>query len=103
MLAMKQFWNVLSAMALASFVAASSSAQSLGEVARKEEARRKDIKKPAKVYTNDSLRDDGTTSASTPVTPLPAGPQATPPSPLGRSAGQDREAGRGEEGRGVLA
>jgi hypothetical protein len=78
---MKQFWNVSSALALACVVAASSSAQSLGEVARKEEARRKDIKKPAKVYTNDTLRGDGTTAA--PAPPLPAGLQATAPSPSG--------------------
>jgi hypothetical protein len=80
---MKQFWNVSSALALACVVAASSSAQSLGEVARKEEARRKDIKRPAKVYTNDSLRDDGTTTVQTLAPPLPAGPQATAPSPSG--------------------
>ena len=81
---MKQFWNVLSALALACVVAAPSSAQSLGAVARKEEARRKGIKTPAKVYTNDSLRSDGTTTAQTP--PPAAGPQATPPSPSGVQA-----------------
>jgi hypothetical protein len=44
-------------------------AQSLGDVARKEEARRKDIKAPAKVYTNKDLgavpaREPGTVSSA---------------------------------------
>ncbi|MEW5984476.1 MAG: hypothetical protein AB1806_19165 [Acidobacteriota bacterium] len=57
----------LMAAAVVTLIAAASSvagAQSLGELARREEARRKAIKTPAKVYTNDSL--------------LPARP-ATPP------------------------
>lgn len=37
-------------------VVASAGAQSLADVARKEEARRKSISKPAKVYTNDDLK-----------------------------------------------
>lgn len=39
-------------------------AQSLGDVARAEEARRKLVKQPAKVYTNDDLKRDGGNSAS---------------------------------------
>ena len=45
------------------------SAQALGDVAKKEEARRKDVKAPGKVYTNGSLRPD---SGSTPASPAPA-------------------------------
>jgi hypothetical protein len=40
------------------FVAAAGAyAQSLGDVARKEEARRKDVRRPSKVYTNDNLKN----------------------------------------------
>ena len=46
-------------------ISAAASAQTLGDVARQEEARRKTVKAPAKVYTNDSLRAD-------PSSPRPA-------------------------------
>jgi len=55
-------------------------AQALGDVARKEEARRKDIKAPAKVYTNKDLgavpagRESGTV-ASAPAAPAAAAPE----------------------------
>lgn len=53
-------------------------AQSLADVARQEEARRKTIKAPSKVYTNESLRPEPAPSAaSTPATPSSA---VTPPS-----------------------
>ena len=52
------------------------SAQSLGDVAKREEARRKQVKTPAKVYTNDDLRGD--TSA-----PVPAAPGVQTPSASG--------------------
>ena len=71
-------------------------AQSLADVARREEARRKTITAPAKVYTNDSLRDPGSppdAAAAAPATAAPAAagqpaggaPPATaaPPSPSG--------------------
>jgi len=47
------------------------SAQGLGDVAKKEEARRKTVKAPAKVYTNDSLKSDGGSrpSSATAATP----------------------------------
>lgn len=47
----------LSVVAAMSLGAAPASAQSLGDVARQEEARRKEIKHPAKVYTNKDLSD----------------------------------------------
>ena len=46
--------------------AAGASAQSLADVARREEARRKTIKAPARVYTNDDLRNEA--PPSPPVT-----------------------------------
>jgi len=52
------------------------SAQSLGEVARREEARRKAIKVAVKLYTNDNLvRIPGETI------PTPPGPSQAPPKP----------------------
>lgn len=42
--------------------AAAASAQSLADVARAEQARRKEQPKPSKVYTNDSVKTDITTS-----------------------------------------
>lgn len=50
-------------------------AQSLADVARAEELRRKSITKPGKVYTNDDLRADITQTPSTnasPVAPMPS-------------------------------
>jgi hypothetical protein len=47
------------------------SAQSLGDVAKREEARRKDVKAPSKVYTNEDLRGDN-------AAPVPAPPPGQP-------------------------
>src|SRR5690349_17048933 len=58
-------------------VLAAVSAQSLVEVARAEEPRRKAIRAPAKVYTNeDLLRPDDVGSTPAPA-PAPAAPGAT--------------------------
>lgn len=55
--------------------ALSSGSQSLAEVAKKEEARRKTVKAASKVYTNDTLKADITNSV--PVeTPAPGTPNA---------------------------
>lgn len=54
-------------------ISAAVSAQTLGDVGRQEEARRKTVKAPAKVYTNDNLRAD-------PSSPRPAA-AGTPESP----------------------
>jgi hypothetical protein len=56
-------------------VASTVMAQSLGDVARKEEARRKNVTGTGKVYTNDNLR--GTDAAPVP----PPAPAQAPPSP----------------------
>jgi hypothetical protein len=50
------------------------SGQSLGDVARREEARRKQVKAPSKVYTNEDLRGDG-------AAPAPAAPASQAASP----------------------
>lgn len=52
------------------------SAQSLADIARAEEARRKSAKTPAKVYTNDDLK------------PLGDSPTVAPPAPATASAGK---------------
>ena len=54
--------------------AAAPSAQSLADVARAEEARRKAVKGRAKVYTNDTLR--GADGGEAPAPPAPAPPAA---------------------------
>jgi hypothetical protein len=71
------------------------SAQSLGALAKQEEARRKSVKSPGKLYTNENLRPD-TSSSSEPATPAataadstqptPAAPAATPPKEDDKSA-----------------
>ena len=48
--------RLLSAIGLVGTIAATVAAQSLGELAKQEEARRKAIKAPGKVLTNDTLR-----------------------------------------------
>jgi hypothetical protein len=53
--------------------AAVAQAQALGDVARQEEARRKTVKAPSKVYTNGSL--PGSDAAPAPQTPSSAVPQ----------------------------
>jgi hypothetical protein len=69
-----------------SFVASAAAAQSLAEVARQEEARRKAIKTPAKVYTDADLRH------MAPATPLPGTgqPQLLAPAP---ATGEEAKAG----------
>lgn len=81
--------------ALAAAIAAPVGAQSLAELARQEEARRKAIKVPAKVYTNEDVRGGtpapGPVSApASPVSPASPTPSAAPartePAPDERTA-----------------
>jgi len=58
-----------------------SAQQSLGAVAKKEEARRKDVEKTAKVYTNGDLRGAPTPSVASPAAPAPATTPSTPAPP----------------------
>ena len=85
--------NYLAAAAASAFlfvgVAGLVSAQSLGDLARQEEARRKAVPKPAKVYTNETLRPDGPAPVPSPPAPgaSPASPaSATPPATAASSA-----------------
>jgi DNA repair exonuclease SbcCD ATPase subunit len=91
--------RVVAFVAAAAYGAAPASAQSLGELAKQEEARRKAIKSSGKVYTNDSVKTDpasrgsGATPAAGAAAPS-AGGAAAPPSPSGvqpPSAAGDKE------------
>jgi hypothetical protein len=65
-------------------------AQSLGDVAKKEESRRKAVKSNGKIYTNESLKPEPQPSAATPASaatgrPAAAAP-AAPPGPAAEPA-----------------
>jgi len=80
-------------------VASVASAQSLGDVAKKEEQRRKTVKS-GKVYTNDELKRDPTpsvpASASTGTTSTPSASSTPAPAPAssGNNAGKDDSANK---------
>jgi hypothetical protein len=66
------------------------SAQSLGDVAKREEARRKTVKTPAKVYTNDDLRSE--------AAPAPAAPSGQTGTANGSQPASSPGAGQPKEG-----
>jgi hypothetical protein len=79
-------------------------AQSLGDVARQEETRRKDVKSPSKVYTNDNLKNvDPPPPAPTPSKPAadaaaaPAAPSPGDASAPAAEPGAAAEAPRDEK------
>src|SRR5258706_1679301 len=76
--------RVIAASALV-LAASLASAQTLGDVAKKEEARRKDVKTPAKVYTRGDLRPDTGSAAPSRLAPQAGatGTEQVPPSPSG--------------------
>lgn len=74
-------FRAVSALLVVLAVAGSADAQSLAEVARAEEARRKAQTDPVKVYTNDNLRPDFTRPTPSPATPATADSTATPTEP----------------------
>jgi hypothetical protein len=74
-------------MATVLLFAAAAQAQSLGELARKEEERRKNIPEAAKVYTNKDLN-----AAPAPSTPPPAASSATPAPDAAKGAGKEKDA-----------
>ena len=55
------------------------SAQTLGDVAKREEARRKQVKAPSKVYTNEDLRGGDAGAAAPAPASQAAAPNAAPP------------------------
>src|SRR5687767_10505826 len=68
--------------ALILFAAATASAQSLADVARQEEARRKGVAGAGKVYTNEALQPEPPPSPGSVPAATPAAP-ATPPAAAG--------------------
>ena len=70
---------------LMSVLAASVFAQSLADVARKEEERRKELKEPSKVISNKDL-------GAQPAAPRPQPPAADKPSEASKAAGKDAAA-----------
>ena len=75
-------------------VAHEAAAQSLGDVAKKEEQRRKTVKSTGKVYTNDTLKPDPTPSVpATNATGTPSAPAASSaPAPTPTPAPSDDSA-----------
>jgi hypothetical protein len=71
--------------ALAAALVGTASAQSLGDLAKKEAERRKAVKAPGKVYTNDSL-------SSSPSPIAPAAPAAPPPAPAAPGSASTQKA-----------
>jgi len=77
-------------------VAHVAAAQSLGDVAKKEEQRRKTVKSAGKVYTNDTLKPDPTSSVpATSATGTPTPGASTTPTPA--PAPSDDSADKGDE------
>ena len=76
-------------------VANVATAQSLGDVAKKEEQRRKTVKSTGKVYTNDQLKADPTPSV--PATSATGTPTPAASSPAPAPAPGDDSADKGDE------
>jgi len=66
-------------------------AQSLGEVARREEARRKAVKSPGKTYTDGSLRPEPAASGAPTPAPAASTTPATPATPEKPEANQAKK------------
>jgi len=67
------------------------SAQTLGDVAKREEARRKQVKAPGKVYTNEDLRGDAGTAAPAPASQATTPNAAQPGAPAAGAAPKDSD------------
>lgn len=90
--AMTQYCQLLSALTVVFAFTASAGAQSLGDVARKEEARRKAVRSVGKIYTNESLKDQP------PMLPAPQASAAASGAPQAASASSAQEqAGAAEQ------
>ncbi len=84
--------RILLALIAMSFVASAAAAQSLADLAKKEEARRKAIKNPSKVYTDADLRK--VTPASPAASAVPAQPATPGAPPADAKAGQPADANK---------
>ena len=79
--------QLLAAVGLTAAMTATAAAQSLGELAKQEEARRKAIKTPGKVLTNDSIRSVPAPSSGTSAPPSTAA-QASPSAASGTASAE---------------
>ena len=79
--------RVCAALLASGLVSGAVAAQSLGELAKREEERRRAIRTPGRVYTNETIRADRSAppTVTTPpaTTTAPAGSGPVPPSPSG--------------------
>ncbi len=98
-------FRAVSALFVVLAVAGSAGAQSLAEVARAEEARRKAQTDPVKVYTNEDLQPDFTRPTPPPATPATPDstatatePGTTPDAPAAGEAPSSTPAGGAEKG-----
>jgi hypothetical protein len=82
--------TLVARLGLAAAMVATVTAQSLGDIAKQEEARRKADKTPTKVLTNDSLRSVPTSPVSVPAPAAAAPPAAS--APPGAPAAADAKA-----------
>ena len=74
------------------------SAQTLGDVAKREEARRKQVKAPAKVYTNEDLRGGDAGAAAPAPASQAAAPNAAPPAaPAAGAPPKDADKGAADD------
>jgi hypothetical protein len=79
-------------------VAHAAAAQSLGDVAKKEQERRKTVKSTGKVYTNDTLKADPTPSVpATSATGSPNPAASSTPAATPEPAPSDESADKGDE------
>jgi hypothetical protein len=91
MMTVRHTFRALMLIAAAAAVPVTVSAQSLGELAKQEEARRKAIKSSGKVYTNETIRSEAAPAQAVPqpaATPAPPG-AATPAAPDAAPAPDD--------------
>ena len=79
--------QLMAVMGLTVAMAATGAAQSLGELAKQEEARRKAVKAKGKVITNDSLRSLPTSASAPPPAPAPT---ASTPAAAAASPGPEK-------------
>jgi hypothetical protein len=83
------------AAAVAALLGAAPSAQTLADVARTEESRRKAIKEPAKVYTNQDLKrgpGDDQAVTSQPASAVPASTAGAPDQAVDAATGSEQKA-----------
>jgi hypothetical protein len=107
MMTVRHIFRVLTLLAAAASVPATLSAQSLGELAKQEEARRKAIKTSGKVYTNETIRSEpapaqaapqpGTAPAATGATPAASDAAPVPDAPVNAAAPAAASTGKRDE------